>query len=104
MGCTAFTLALFLVFIAGAGAVWSDDEEISLTPREYTLLEYLAMRKGETVSRGDAWEHLYDVLDTTTSNVIDVYVGFLRKKIDIPGKPSLIRTIRGRGYALGTMP
>ncbi len=84
--------------------VWREDEEIQLTPREYTLLEYLAMRKGETVSRSDAWEHLYDLLDTTTSNVIDVYVGFLRRKIDLPDKPSLIRTIRGRGYALGTMP
>ncbi|NQT40220.1 MAG: response regulator transcription factor [Planctomycetes bacterium] len=83
--------------------VWREGEEIQLTPREYTLLEYMAMRKGETVSRSDAWEHLYDLLDTTTSNVIDVYVGFLRRKIDLPGKPSLIRTIRGRGYALGMM-
>ena len=81
--------------------VCRDSEEISLTPREYALLEYLAMRRGETVSRTDIWEHLYEFDDTTTSNVIDVYIGYLRKKIDVPGAESLIRTVRGRGYALG---
>ncbi len=82
--------------------VWRDDEEIKLTPREYALLEYLAMREGETVCRTDVWEHIYDFLDSTTSNVVDVYIGYLRKKIDRSGQPSLIRTVRGRGYALGT--
>ena len=81
--------------------VWRDGEEIQLTPREYTLLEYMAMRQGEIVSRAEIWEHLYDFLDATTSNVVDVYVGYLRKKIDLPGRLSLIRTVRGRGYALG---
>jgi DNA-binding response OmpR family regulator len=82
--------------------VWRGEEEISLTLREYALLEYLAMRQGETISRSDIWEHLYDFADTSTSNVVDVYVGYLRKKIDLLGEPSLIRTVRGRGYALGT--
>jgi two-component system, OmpR family, copper resistance phosphate regulon response regulator CusR len=81
--------------------VWRDEEEIKLTPREYSLLEYLAMREGETVSRTDIWEHLYDFLDNSTSNVVDVYIGYLRKKIDLSGEPSLIRTVRGRGYVLG---
>jgi DNA-binding response OmpR family regulator len=81
--------------------VWRDEEEIHLTLREYALLEYLALRQGETVSRTDIWEHLYDFADTCTSNVVDVYIGYLRKKIDLPGRPSLIRTVRGRGYALG---
>ena len=71
-----------------------------MTRREYSLLEYLAMRQGETVYRGDIWDHLYDFADTSTSNVVDVYIGYLRKKIDLPGEPSLIRTIRGRGYCL----
>ena len=84
--------------------VWRDGAEIQLTRREYNLLEYLAMRQGETVSRTDIWEHLYDFLDNSTSNVVDVYVGYLRKKIDLPGRPSLIRTVRGRGYALGEQP
>lgn len=81
--------------------VWRDGEEIELTAREYNLLEYLVRRAGETVSRTDIWDHLYDLLDTTTSNVVDVYVGYLRRKIDLPGRPSLIRTVRGRGYSLG---
>ncbi|GAI38636.1 unnamed protein product, partial [marine sediment metagenome] len=53
------------------------------------------------VSRTDIWNHLYDWLSTATSNVVDVYVGYLRRKIDRPGQPSLIRTIRGRGYSMG---
>lgn len=81
--------------------VWRGDEEIRLTPREYALLEYLAMREGEMVSRTDIWEHVYEFNSTATSNVVDVYIGYLRKKLDKPRKPSLIRTIRGRGYTLG---
>lgn len=80
--------------------VFRNGDEITLTPREYALLEYLAMRQDETVSRTDVWEHLYDFVDATTSNVVDVYIGYLRKKIDLPGSESLIRTIRGRGYSL----
>jgi DNA-binding response OmpR family regulator len=81
--------------------VCRDNDEIWFTRREYALLEYLAMRRGETVCRTDIWEHLYDLADTSTSNVVDVFIGYLRKKIDLPGAPSLIRTVRGRGYALG---
>ena len=58
------------------------------------------MRKGQTVSRTDIWEHVYEFNADATSNVVDVYIGYLRKKINEPGKPSLIRTVRGRGYAL----
>ena len=75
-------------------------EELSLTPREYVLLEYLAMRKGQTVSRTDIWEHVYEFDADATSNVVDVYIGYLRKKLNRPGEPSLIRTVRGRGYVL----
>jgi len=75
--------------------------EISLTPREYALLEYLAVRTGETVSRTDIWEHLYEFNSAASSNVVDVYIGYLRKKLEQPGKPPLIHTIRGRGYLLG---
>ena len=75
-------------------------DEILLTRREYALLEYLAMRRGEVVCRNDIWEHIYDFADQSTSNVVDVYIGYLRKKIDVGGEPSLIRTIRGQGYSL----
>lgn len=84
-----------------AQRVWRSDEEKDLTAREYALLQYLAARRGEVVSRTDIWEHLYDWASSTTSNVVDVYVGYLRKKLDRPGEPSIIETVRGRGYALG---
>jgi DNA-binding response OmpR family regulator len=73
---------------------------ISLTAREYALLEYLAMRAGQVVSRTDIWEHLYDVNDQSTSNVVDVYIGYLRNKVDRPFDRKLIRTRRGMGYVL----
>jgi len=84
--------------------VWRGREEIQLTPREYALLEYLAMRAGQTVSRTDIWEHVYEFKSATSSNVADVYIGYLRKKIEQSGKPHLIHTIRGRGYILGAQP
>lgn len=80
--------------------VFKDGDELHLTPREYALLEYLAMRAGEMVSRTDIWEHVYEFHATGTSNVVDVYIGYLRKKIDKPDQPSLIETIRGRGYTM----
>jgi len=78
-----------------------EDEAIVLTAREYALLEYLALRTGEVVSRTDIWEHLYDEGADSTSNVVDVYVGYLRKKLERPGKPRLLHTRRGAGYVLG---
>jgi len=84
--------------------VWRGRTEIQLTPREYALLEYLAMRAGQTVPRTDIWEHVYEFNSSASSNVVDVYIGYLRKKLERPGKPSLIRTVRGRGYTLGAQP
>ena len=73
---------------------------IGLTAREYALLEYLALRVGQVVSRSDIWEHLYDMNDQSTSNVVDVYVGYLRNKVDKPFATKLIHTRRGLGYVL----
>ncbi len=87
-----------------AQRVWRAHDEISLTAREYALLEYLIARAGEVVSRTDIWEHVYDWVSTASSNVVDVYIARLRKKLDRPGEPSLIHTIRGRGYLVGTKP
>jgi two-component system copper resistance phosphate regulon response regulator CusR len=84
--------------------VWRGREEIQLTPREYVLLEYLAMRAGQMVSRSDIWEHVYEFNSTASSNVVDVYIGYLRKKIERSNKPALIQTVRGRGYLLGEAP
>jgi DNA-binding response OmpR family regulator len=81
--------------------VWRREQEIELRAMEYKLLEYLARRAGETVSRTEIWEHLYDFGSQTVSNVVDVYVCCLRRKLDRPGERSLIRTRRGLGYVLG---
>ena len=80
--------------------VWRQNEEIPLTQREYTLLEYLLRRRGEVVSRSDIWEHVYDFHSSASSNVVDVYIGYLRKKIHKPDLPIIIHTIRGKGYTL----
>ncbi len=76
-------------------------ERIDLTAREYALLEYLALRAGQLVTRSDIWEHVYDFNASAQSNVVDVYIGYLRKKIERPGSPRVIHTRRGQGYVLG---
>jgi DNA-binding response OmpR family regulator len=81
--------------------VWIGERQVDLPAREYALLEFLALRAGEVVSRTDIWEHVYDFHSEAGSNVVDVYISYLRRKLDEPGKPSLIQTIRGRGYRLG---
>ncbi len=81
--------------------VWIHDRQIDLPAREYALLEYLALRAGEVVSRTDIWEHVYDFHSEASSNVVDVYVSYIRRKLDESVKPSLIQTVRGRGYRLG---
>jgi DNA-binding response OmpR family regulator len=75
-------------------------QDIHLTPREYSLLEYLAYHRGEVVSRTRIWDHLYDENDENTSNVVDVYIRYLRNKIDKGFDPPLILTRWGEGYLL----
>jgi two-component system, OmpR family, copper resistance phosphate regulon response regulator CusR len=76
-------------------------ESVALSAREYALLEYLAMRIGEVVTRTDIWEHVYDFHSEAHSNVVDVYIGYLRKKLERDGAPKLIHTRRGQGYLFG---
>ena len=77
---------------------------IILSAKEYALLEYLAHREGRVVSRGEIWDHLYDQADEATSNVVDVYIGYLRNKIDRDFGVKLIHTRRGLGYVLTAEP
>ena len=77
-----------------------DGMQVTLTPSEYALLEYLALRAGEVVSRTDIWEHLYEFDSTATSNVVDVFIKRLREKLESPQQPRLIHTKRGHGYYL----
>ena len=73
---------------------------IHLTPREYALLEFLAFHRGKVVTRSMIWEHLYDEYDENTSNVVDVYIRYLRTKIDKGSENPLILTRWGEGYML----
>jgi DNA-binding response OmpR family regulator len=76
------------------------DADVLLTAKEYALLEYLVRRAGDVVSRADISEHVWDEHHDALSNVVDVYVQRLRRKLDRPGVDSLIRTRRGEGYQL----
>ena len=78
-------------------AVVRGGEPVTLSAREYALLEYLALRAGELVTRTEIWEHVYDFPSDAQSNVVDVYIGYLRKKLGA----DVIQTRRGQGYVLG---
>ena len=83
-----------------ARTVRRSGQVIHLTPREYALLEFLAFHRGKVVTRSMIWEHLYDEYDENTSNVVDVYIRYLRNKIDKNHEPQLILTRWGEGYML----
>lgn len=76
------------------------DRSIELTAKEYALIEYLARRRGEVVTRAEISEHVWDETFDAFSNLIEVYIQRLRKKIDEGQEPRLIRTLRGEGYML----
>src|SRR5262245_19629875 len=75
-------------------------QRIELSAREYAMLELLAARAGQVVTRDDIREHVYDFASSAESNVVDVFIGHLRKKIERDGLPRLIQTRRGHGYVL----
>ncbi|MGN9839813.1 response regulator transcription factor [Nonomuraea sp. H19] len=76
-----------------------DGSSIELTPREFALLEYLMRRRDEVVSKSEILEHVWDTFDTDP-NVVEVYVGYLRRKIDAPFGRNALQTVRGAGYRL----
>lgn len=71
---------------------------IDLTALEYRLLEYLFYRAGEVVSRTDIWERVFEDSSGGSSNTVDVYIGYLRKKLNAEAEPDIIHTRRGQGY------
>ena len=79
-----------------ARLVRSHGEIVSLTPREYGLVEYLALHRGSVVSRTELYEHLFDESDDTLSNLLDVHVSNVRKKLGA----GFISTRRGHGYSI----
>ena len=76
------------------------DREIELTTREYDLLEFMARNHRRVLSREFLLSRVWDDDFDLTTNLVDVYVSYLRKKVDAPGEKKLIRTVRGAGYAL----
>ena len=77
---------------------------VSLTPREYSLLEILVLRAGEVVSRQALWDHLYTFDSEAASNVVDVLIYSLRKKLDPQDPQSVVKTRRGLGYLIDASP
>jgi DNA-binding response OmpR family regulator len=80
--------------------VYCHGKLVSLTARQYALLEFLAMRAGETVTRPILLEHVWHLQFDPGSNVVDVHVAQLRKRLRESGSTVDIRTVRGEGYAL----
>ena len=76
------------------------DEKVDLTPREFALLDYFMRNPGRVLTRTMIAEHVWDYSFDTSTNVIDVYVNYLRKKVDAGREPKLLHTIRGVGYVL----
>jgi heavy metal response regulator len=80
--------------------VTRDEREIDLTVKEYALLEYLMRNAGNIVTRTMISEHVWDINFDTFTNVIDVYINYLRNKIDSGFADKMIHTVRGKGYLL----
>jgi two-component system OmpR family response regulator len=80
--------------------VWRDGTEISLSPKEFALLETFMRRPGQVLSRYQLLEHCWDYAYENRSNVVDVYVRYLREKIDRPFGRDSLETVRGAGYRL----
>jgi two-component system OmpR family response regulator len=87
-----------------ARRVWRGGEEIELTTREFALLELLMRHAGQVLSRDTILEHVWDESFDSFSNVVDVHVRNLRRKLDREGEPSLIETVRGIGYTVRRSP
>ena len=91
-----------LVLDLGARRAARDGRTIELSAREFALLAYLMRNAGRVLSRVQILAAVWDYDFDPQSNVVDVYVRYLRNKVDRPGEPSLIETIRGAGYRFRT--
>jgi DNA-binding response OmpR family regulator len=76
------------------------EQPLSLTPREFTLLEYLVRSPGRVCSKQEILEEVWGDLSPRDPNVVEVYVGYLRRKVDQPFGTNLVRTVRGQGYVV----
>lgn len=87
-----------------AQRVWRNDELVELTAREFALLEYFMRHANQVLSRQQILFGVWDYDFDPESNIVDVYVRYLRTKLDEPGKPSVITTVRGAGYRFEPLP
>jgi DNA-binding response OmpR family regulator len=83
-----------------ARQVTRGDTRIELTAREFSLLEYLMRHAGEVVGRFDLLEHVWEAYGASEANVVEVYIGYLRRKVDAPFGRRSVTTVRGAGYRL----
>jgi two-component system, OmpR family, response regulator len=79
---------------------WRGDAEVELTAREFALLELLMRRRGEVLTKREILDHVWDFGFDGDSNIVEVYVGYLRRKVDLPFGRKSIETVRGAGYRL----
>ncbi|MCA0230508.1 MAG: response regulator transcription factor [Bacteroidetes bacterium] len=92
-----------LVLDTDSHQVWRAGKRIILTAREYALLEYLLINQGRVMSRVNIQENVWDIHFNTNTNVVDVYINYLRRKIDTE-EPKLVHTVFGVGYMIGLEP
>ncbi|HET6966530.1 MAG TPA: response regulator transcription factor [Acidimicrobiales bacterium] len=83
---------------------WRGEEEVPLTRRELSLLAYLLHRPEQPVSKAELLDHVWDPTAERDPNVVEVYIGYLRRKLDQPGRPSHVETVRSLGYRLVPVP
>ncbi len=83
-----------------AHLVARDDTSIALTPREYAVLEHLMRNAGTVVSKSDILRSVWDENYEGDENIVEVYIGYLRKRIDVPFGKHTIETVRGAGYRI----
>jgi DNA-binding response OmpR family regulator len=76
------------------------DVEVALTAREFALLEYLLRQGDRVVSKTEILDHVWDAAEDTDPNTVEVYVGYLRRKVDTPFGRRALETVRGAGYRL----
>jgi two-component system OmpR family response regulator len=79
---------------------WQAGTEVKLTTKEFTLLEYLMRHPGQVLSKTELLEHVWDFAYEDSSNVVEVYMGYLRRKLDAPLGRNALLTVRGAGYRL----
>lgn len=83
-----------------ARQAWRGSRELELLPREFQLLEYMMRHEGQVVTRAMLLEHVWKYRFTPQTNLVDVHMGRLRRKVDAPDEPALIASVRGAGFML----